>query len=1087
MDMLLHYKRTSVKDLYILPGKYSPPSVQGIIHKQRLLDHLTARKDRKLFLIHGKAGDGKTTLAADFIARIGVPALWYRVGPEDTSPDVFLHNLLLGMHSVFDIEIPKAVSEIEQRSRIDEKIALFLSFLRPLLEQELFFVLDDFHYLSAVPDIVRGITLLLENTPDSHHFIIISRTYPPDHFYAMRAAKKLIELRQEDLVFTKSEARQLVDDQYQIHFEPGEFERVLHITRGWIGGLIYLLEHLSKMDREQQKRQIEYFLDTKRLRNLDDFFREQVIPFFSKQRKDILISCSLFHEINPAIVTLCSGVGDVFEELERENTFVHHQNGSDSAVTLHPLFGAYLRKLFNALPEKERTDAHRTAAEYYERTGDYDTAIEHYLASGNRDKGTAVFTRFAEELLEAHQYEKIETLLGYFTREEIAAVPMLLYYERIILNVIKPFSSRRQLLSLLPYFEEQGDTARQARIYSELLHNYFFYQENETAITELIQKAEEFTREYGKEMDPSRVEILNALINLGEWSISPEKAEAFSSALRVEEASHKFQDDESLLCARLVLAKIYLLKGEFAESLRLLQRTERFYSQDESNSHYIGLIGFFLGDTHFYLGEIQKAIEHTEKTLAQTSDRFAFKRYLRLNLITYYLYTDNFKQGESLFDSGDTEQLEDSDYLHYFYLYLLQMLIAYRNRNKKRTEYFCSRLMDSENEGLLKSDYPSSYLIIGEINIWLGSYAAAEEYLLHIIATAESGELPYSLATAYALLGFGKLKQEKQEEAKKYFSLLEEQLRKTEYQNLDICDPALLQKLAELSGIDAFKKFPRLKFPSNRKITEELSRGKLDIRTLGTFRIFVKGSEIPRNELTRQKRVIDLFKLLIVFRENGIAKEIVYDIFWPRYTYKNARDNLNTLVYRLRKILGEAGDCIITDLTMVKLREGEFTVDIDYFLSCFGKGKAAERSGEKEAATEHYSNAAELYKGDFLELGLYIDHIRDERENLKNKYRQILLSLAKLNLDLGKYRESLEWAKTLTTFDTLCEPAYRLMMIASAFTENRIEITRIYEKLRETLFEAFSISPDKKTENLKSALLTGSPPVFQMWQEETII
>ncbi len=118
---------------------------------------------------------------------------------------------------------------------------------------------------------------------------------------------------------------------------------------------------------------------------------------------------------------------------------------------------------------------------------------------------------------------------------------------------------------------------------------------------------------------------------------------------------------------------------------------------------------------------------------------------------------------------------------------------------------------------------------------------------------------------------------------------------------------------------------------------------------------------------------------------------------------------------------------------------------------------------------------------------MYLDFIRDERENLRNKYKQLLFTMIKLALDTKRYIESMEWANKLISFDSLCEPAYRLLMISSVFTDNRSEISRIYYRLNTTLMENYNISPDSKTEKLKNILLAKATPTPEFWRNETII
>jgi two-component SAPR family response regulator len=216
-------------------------------------------------------------------------------------------------------------------------------------------------------------------------------------------------------------------------------------------------------------------------------------------------------------------------------------------------------------------------------------------------------------------------------------------------------------------------------------------------------------------------------------------------------------------------------------------------------------------------------------------------------------------------------------------------------------------------------------------------------------------------------------------------------------------------------------------------------------------------------------------------------KERVYELFWPRYSYKSARDNLNTIIYRLRKLMGDSQEYLITDVNTIHFNSSCTQIDLDTFLEFIEHAKKAEAQGNLNLAIKMYKEAVELYKGDFLEGDLYHDFIRDERENLKNKFRYILFRMTQLSLNSGDPMEGLKWAKRLVEADPLCEAGYRLLMICCALVGNRSEIPRLFEKLNKKLQTYYKITADNKTVLLKETLLSGRTPEEKLWNEETII
>ena len=1068
----------AVNDEIRLNTRFHPPAIGNHIKKQHLFNFLTKRKDRKIFFVHGKSGQGKSTLVHSFLLETGSPFLWYRVHEDDKNPVLFLSHLIRGID-------PGVIQENQQ---ID--LQFFLTFIKSRIKDQFYIVLDDFHHIEKSTESHETINLLIQSLPENIHCIIISSRTDSFACTKYRFEKQLVEIRDRDLVFTLEETGELIENIYEMNLDQKIINQLHSVTQGWITGIIFFLEYLARMGADEQADFFSYFFSEKRLLSIDEYFQERVMNELPEELAGILSKLCLFNEVTPDLLShFAARKGrDFFKECINRNLYVNLNHELSESLTFHPLFSAFLCQVFTKLPEDEQKKSHEIAADYYLSEDRYEEAITHLFKSNQRRRGEEIFFTYAETLLNRGQHDSIINLLKYFSEKELEGKPLLAYFDGLVKNLQNPFSSRKKLLNLLPYFRKNKDCIRESKIYTELLMNYLFYQESKESVAELNQRAKEFINTCGKDIAAEKREILKALIALGGWWENPEKDEPYKIALHAEETSYKFQNDEAFICSRLVLSKIYINRGEFNDALNLLLKTEKIFDKTSPDHPYLALIRFFLSDTYFYIGQIEKGIQKTELALEDSPKGFAFNRYLELNLIIHYLYTEDFEKAESFFEAKRPKELGENLYLQYFWVYLFQMMIAYRNRNKRRAAYYCRRLMETENEYLLKPDYPFSYLALGEINIFLENYEEAQQYLEVFIQGRSKEYYPYPFATACGMLGYIAHMLGNKKEAENYFSQMREILEANLYRNLDICNPEFLRKIADISGIRIFTTFTRLGAEKETaKHTGETRHYDLEFRTLGLFQIFVKGKEIHQSTLARQKRVIDLLKLLIVYRDHGISKEVVYDTFWPRYSYKSARDNLNTVVYRLRKILGEGSDFISTDMNIIKLKEGAYITDADMFISLIAKGRSALNKKEPSQAIGYFTEAAELYKGDFLEAGLYLDAIRDEREKLHNDYRHLLFELIKLCLSEEDFQAALTWANRLLSIDPLCEPAYRLLMIASVFTENRSELTRIFEKLELNLAEQYNITPDKKTVKLKENLLSGIEPDQEMWLSEVIL
>src|SRR5688572_3237297 len=74
------------------------------------------RPDRRMTVLWGPPGLGKTTAAADWLRESGLPGLWYNLTPFSLDPALFLSNLLVGMKRTFPTFDPSWAPLLESAS-----------------------------------------------------------------------------------------------------------------------------------------------------------------------------------------------------------------------------------------------------------------------------------------------------------------------------------------------------------------------------------------------------------------------------------------------------------------------------------------------------------------------------------------------------------------------------------------------------------------------------------------------------------------------------------------------------------------------------------------------------------------------------------------------------------------------------------------------------------------------------------------------------------------------------------------------------------------------------------------------------------
>ena len=1076
-----------VNDAYnnsLIQSNFTIPKLHNVLNREKLTSLLEKHSSRKLILVHAKAGQGKSTIIADFIRKTDKKSSWIRLDKIESNPNLLLEKLYSAACTIIPGE-----TDISNLGKMELTIPKLINRFNTINPNPIYLILDDFQNINQSKEACSIINQLIDNIPTQIHLVILSREYPKLLLSNIRSQKELFELFDKDLSFSEEDVQRLISDIYKLEIDSNKTNEICNIIDGWITGYIFLFEKLSCTEGKQEKHEIiEDLVERSCLYECREFFEEQIISSLSDSTKNQLLKLSFFDLLTPQLIEKILGENgqNLLSKLESNGHFISIIDRKKYYSKFHPLFKNVILNYSNNLNSDEISDILTIGAEFYKETEDYEKAIFNLIRLGNTKEARDIFLVYAEKLLDQSKYRKIRRILDFFPGELLESDRLLNYYSVIAENLINPLSTRKKFPELLVYFKKIKDYDRQARIYSVLLSNYFFYQDSNDIVNTTAKEAEAFLIESGKLLSENRKEILQALIPMGQDWRTPVNDTSFEKVMLAEETSVRFNNHEAFLSSRLVLARKYIQRGEFKAANNLLEKTKELFDSKHLDHPYNALVSFYLGDTFFYLGDIYKAIQNVQEALTRASEDFSFRPYLEQNLILYHLYLDKFEPSDSLLGNSKQNEKYENLYLKYFRSYLLPMLNAYRHGNRRRTDYYCKRLMADENKQILLSDYPYSYIQLIEVNISLEHFKVAEE-LLDKVETDITGEyVHYSLATMHALKGLLLHLQGRKSEAVKQFDKMDSIFSEKGYRNLDICNPEILDKIAEISRFKYFSDFPRLK---SRLVVSKIKRKEytLEIKTLGTFGLFINGREIASSSLMSQKRVVDLLKLLIIYRKNGILKEMIYEPFWPKYSSKSARDNLNTIIYRLRNILGKENDILLTDSNTIGFKEGSTITDVDRFLEFLNLADTAEKQNEHGIASEMYNKGLEIYKGDFLESDIYSDFIRDEREHLKQKYRLSLFKLSKLYLNTGNYLQALETLKILINKDPLCEAGTRLLMMTSALIGSRSNIPRILDNLNKQLMEAYDVSADKKTVQLQEMLLAGDDPKPEMWINETII
>jgi DNA-binding SARP family transcriptional activator len=231
---------------------------------------------------------------------------------------------------------------------------------------------------------------------------------------------------------------------------------------------------------------------------------------------------------------------------------------------------------------------------------------------------------------------------------------------------------------------------------------------------------------------------------------------------------------------------------------------------------------------------------------------------------------------------------------------------------------------------------------------------------------------------------------------------------------------------------------------------------------LGNFRLLVAGELIPicaggKNEA--------LLSLLALQSGRRVAREQLVQALWPESDPALGLRSLNTLVYRLHKLLGpslQGAAPILHEDGYYRLNvEAGIGVDVTCFNLLVAAGDQQLRAGDTAAALVVYRRAAELYRDD-LRLATGV-HTVMEREQLRARYLTLLAEIAELLYRADNYSTALEYLWRLLTRDSYREDAHRLVMRCYVRRGERAAALHQYQVCADVLRVEFDTAPEPAT------------------------
>lgn len=399
-----------------LATKFEKPRPKpNLLLRERLLTLVHDNLDKRLIAVISGAGYGKTTLIGQVLEQERLPAVFISLEPADSDPVGFGQCLLAGLsrlagaeqRSTLDHSLYKALEQLRSNAALAaDPVAFATALINELAAhraEELFIVLDDYHWLEPGSRVHAMVDYLVDRMPAALHLVVTSRVpLPLPSLPKWRSKQDAFELDQSDLVFKDADLRALMERAYRATLPDAELARVLEQTQGWITG-IHLIMQAAGMHKSVKETLNGYVAAN---RPLFEYFASEIVAKENERTRAFLLQTSVLEAMDGDAcdhLLQRSGSARLLRELERRNVFI--TGTASRQYRYHPLFRTYLS---DNIPDAAQKQAlHSRAARYYHKGGQVEPAVGHYLQAGEFDRAAAVICAHLDKPAYAARYRTI--------------------------------------------------------------------------------------------------------------------------------------------------------------------------------------------------------------------------------------------------------------------------------------------------------------------------------------------------------------------------------------------------------------------------------------------------------------------------------------------------------------------------------------------------------------------------------------------------------------------------------------------------------------------------------------------------------
>ncbi len=1048
-------------------NKFYPPRIDESqsLFRTHLITTLLPKKisTKKLIVIEAQAGQGKTTLASQFLSFNQFDYIWYQIGLEDSDPFFVLSSLLLNLSCKFpefsSLQLGSILSEGQVGPLDIQRCAnILLHDIDACFSHDICIVFDDIHLISNSALTNSLLEYLLETSPPKLHFLLTSRHPLKFKCKVLRNSQAICYLKTEDLALTHLEIETLFNTILNQEISRKEAEEIHRITSGWIMGIILASHPIfgrgkfwqtagkpAQYSSPDQSHMLEYFQDE----IFDQIPDALHIPF---------LKLAILSEVPVDLAQTITNIQDVETilcKMARSNFFVYQLDNHQPTFRFHHFFQEFLQlRAKHQLSPMDIDHIHTCEAEYYLQREVIDKAMLCYKEAGDYKTMEKILKEKGMDLIARNKTLAILALLQTIPETTLFRYSWLTLYTGLLRIDYIPQDTLPFFDTARAGFRETGEEIGEIISLSQTIYYHYVVSGCFNLGAKLLPRTEELLRKNEANL-PVHVKIMaasNLAFGLCFFSAEVNKARTYIAMAATLAGKHDLHNFTA--SSRFIQGYIELLSGNTS---KFLKEAEICFSL--LNDRLVGMANK-LTIRIMYLCYLSMAGDHLNFSAEkQAIDTSIDQKVLDQTVAAPYLYVWG---SSSLFSLGKTEKAmallnrglgstssATTDHMHSQLLQWQAFGHALLGENQDALTCITQSIrLRSQAGGPFHEAFNA--IIAGAVYSRLGMSEFAEFSLDRGLKIVESIPSSFLQICAYLNLSFHKLVTAGPTAALSDLRTGLNLMKRHGFSHFWTWNPTMMIRLLSLAvQHDIEKPFAR-----------QLARERLDVAfsdagniipllhfsLLDNFQISI-GQQVLFRASNFSPSQRELLGLLLTTKGQRISQEHAQLALWPDRPPENARTSFDTLLTRLRKVLSTS--ITIPVKNYISLQKGileisHSRIDAFKFARIASIGLDHCRNGEWWQAGNAFRTALSYWKGLWPEESFGNEQTLAFTDQLNNSLIEITLVWAE---NLAKMDQSVEAISLLErTLRTDFQDERLIGLMYSLYLKNHNHL-----KARETL------------------------------------